>query len=250
MRWSILGVLLSVAVHLGVGVSIASLPKDVVRKHSLVSVVDKKKKKDEKKEDEKPKDEPPPPPPPKQEPRARGPRPKAPENTPPPPAANAPPPSAAHAALAALPNLGISMAGGPGAGGVGIAVPPPAGRRRGPCGGPAARATEERPKTTAKAKDDCAEPDAVKPKMIVAIAQDRIIAAAQAAGGIEGRIRLELLVDENGNVTAVKVMSGLGGAIDEAALSAAKRVKVTASTRCGRPVAGRLVVAITVRNPD
>ena len=45
-------------------------------------------------------------------------------------------------------------------------------------------------------------------------------------------------------------MSGLGGAIDEAAMSAAKRVKVTPSTRCGHAVAGRVVVAITVRNPD
>ena len=83
-----------------------------------------------------------------------------------------------------------------------------------------------------------------------AIAQDRIIAAAQAAGGIEGRIRLEILVDENGNILSARVMSGLGGAIDEAAVSAAKRAKVTASTKCGRAVAGRLVVAITVRNPD
>jgi protein TonB len=244
-RWTLLGVLLSLAVHLGVGAGIAAIPRDMVRKHSLVAIVDKKKKKEEKKDDDKPlKDEPPPPPKPKEPPRP-APKPKpAPENVPPPPPANTPPPSAAaHPQLAALPDLGISMAGGPG--GVGIAIPV---GPTGPDPGPAVRDVAA-PKTTAKPKDDCTE-DAVKPKLVGAIAQDRIIAAAQAAGGVEGRIRLELLVDENGTITSARVTTGLGGAIDEAAISAAKRAKVTASTKCGRPVAGRLVVAITVRNPD
>ncbi len=135
------------------------------------------------------------------------------------------------------------MAGGPG-GGVGIAVPPP--QAAAPADAPR---TVEGTAPKPKPKDDCTE-DAVKPKLVGAIPQDRIIAAAQAAGGVEGKIRLELLIDENGNITSARVTTGLGGAIDEAALSAAKRAKVTASTRCGRPVAGRLVVAITVRNPD
>jgi periplasmic protein TonB len=89
----------------------------------------------------------------------------------------------------------------------------------------------------------------VKPKS-VPISQGGIIAAAQAAGGIEGRIRLELQIDENGNVTSVRVMTGLGGAVDEAAVAAAKRAKVSPITRCGRPVAGRMVYAMTIRNPD
>jgi protein TonB len=242
MRWTILGVLLSVAVHLGLGFGIARIPKDAVHKHSLVAVVDKKKKKEDKKEPAK--DEPPPPPPKPKEPPRAAPRPKAaPENTPPPAPVNTPPSAAVHPQLAALPNLGISMAGGPG-GGVGIAVPLP--QAGAPADAP--RAVEGvAPKP--KPRDDCPE-DAVKPKLIGAIAQDRIIAAAQAAGGIEGRIRLEILVDEAGNVTSARVTSGLGGAIDEAAVSAARRVKVTPSTKCGRPIAGRLVVAMTIRNPD
>ena len=136
------------------------------------------------------------------------------------------------------------MAGGPGAG-VGIAVP------TGPGGAapPAAAKAADAPKAAARPKDECTEAP-VKPKLLGGIAQEGIRAAAQAAGGVEGRIRLEILVDENGNVTSVRVMAGLGGAIDAAALAAAKRVKVTASTRCGKPVAGRLVIAITVRNPD
>jgi protein TonB len=239
-RWTILGVLLSLAVHLGVGIGIAAIPKDMVRKHSLVAIVDKKKK--AKKDEDKPvKDEPPPPPKPKEPPRAL-PKPKpAPENTPPPPANTPPPSAAAHAQLAALPNLGISMAGGPG--GVGIAVP------TGPTGpdlGTAAAREVEAPKTALKPKDDCTE-DAVKPKLGAGgIPQEGIKAAAQAAGGIEGKIRLELLVDENGVVTSARVISGLGGGVDDAAISAGRRAKLTPSTKCGRPVAGRLVVSVRV----
>jgi TonB family protein len=163
------------------------------------------------------------------------------QNTPPPPAAAPAPAAAAHPTLAALPELGISMAGGPG--GVGIAVP------RRPLDAPEAAKAVEGVRPAPRPRDDCAE-EALKPKLAGAIAQDRIISAAQAAGGVEGKIRLELLTDEVGNVTSVRVLSGLGGAIDEAAMSAARQVKVTPSTRCSRAVAGRLVVAISVRNPD
>lgn len=184
-RWMILGLSLSLAAHVGIGVSIASIPKDVVTKHSLVSVFEKKKpKKEEKKEALK--DEPPPPPPKAKEPPRAAPKPKAVvENTPPPPPANTPPPSAAHPQLAALPNLGISMAGGPG-GGVGIAVPMP--QAEAP-GGDAPRTVEgTAPKP--KPKDDCPE-DAVKPKYVAgSIPLAGIIAASRAAGGIEGRMRI------------------------------------------------------------
>lgn len=240
MRWTILGVLLSLAVHVGLGVSISAIPKDLVRKHSLVAVVDKKKKKDDKKEPLK--DEPPPPPPRKEPPRP-APKPVAvPENTPPPPANTPPPSAAAHPQLAALPNLGISMAGGPGGGGIAVPLPQAAGPADAP-------RTVEGPAPKPKPKDDdCTEAD-VKPKS-VPIAREGIMAASQAMGGIEGRLRLELQLDASGNVTSVQVMSGLGGAIDAAAVAAAKRAKVSPITRCGRPVAGRLVWAMTLRNQE
>jgi TonB family protein len=245
MRGRSVAVAVSIAAHVAAAAGIAAIPRDVARRSTLVAVVEKKKD-DKKKADEKQaKAEDPTPPPPIPAPRA-APKPKpASQNTPPPPPAAAPPAAApaaaAHPTLAALPDLGISMAGGPG--GVGIAVPARA------SDAPDAPKAVEGVRPAPKPKDDCAE-DAVKPKLAGAIAQDRIIAAAQAAGGVEGKIRLELLVDETGAVTSVRVMAGLGGAIDEAAVSAARRVKVNPSTRCGRAVAGRLVVAITVRNPD
>jgi len=247
MRWPILGIVGTVVVHLGVGVFIAYIPKDAGKRSHLIAVVEqrKKKKEEKKKEEDKVKAPEEPPPPPK---TVTAPRPKpkaAPEPAPPPPPTNAPAAvAAAHPALAALPDLGISMAGGPGIGG-GIAVP------SGHGGGDAAAAAKaaDAPRAAARPKDDCTEAP-VKPKLLGAIAQEGIRSAAQAAGGVEGRIRLALQIDENGNVTSVSVMAGLGGAIDAAAVAAAKRVKVAASTHCGKPVAGRLVIAITVRNPD
>jgi protein TonB len=237
----ILGIVLSLAAHSAISFGISAIPKDVGKKSHLIAVVDskkKKKKKEEKPEEEKPAkaDEPPPPPKPIQPPR---PAPKAkapPENTPPPPtnahAANA----ATHAALAALPSLGISMAGGPGGGGIAV---PMGGGDVAPVGGPAPEA-----KAAAKPKDDCTE-EVVKPKLSGGLATGGIKAAAQAEGR-EGKVRLEILVDENGNVTAVRILTGLGGSIDQAALAAAKQARLTPATRCGRKVAGRLLVSIPI----
>lgn len=245
MRWQVWGVGLSIAVHAGAVLAVAFIPKETAKKSHLIAVVDKKRKND-KKDDDKPAkaDEPPPPPPKPVTPPKPKRAPKV-ENTPPPP--STPPPSAAAAAhpqIDALPKLNLTMTGGPGAGGISVPTGP-----TGPADPGPAHAADAPKGPAPKPKDDCTE-DPVKPKLVGAIPQDRIIAAAQAAGGVEGKIRLELQVDETGNITSVRVTTGLGGAIDEAALSAARRAKVTPSTRCGRPVAGRLVVAITVRNPD
>jgi protein TonB len=136
------------------------------------------------------------------------------------------------------------MSGGTGTG-PGIAVPINAGGNDSRVAPPVAEA----PKAAAPKKDDCTE-DPIKPKAMGSPDQSRIIAAAQAAGGVEGKIRLEILVDETGNITSVRVMAGLGGAIDDAAVAAYRRVKISPATRCGKPVSGRLVVAFTVRNPD
>jgi len=227
-RWTILGVCLSLAAHLAMGAGVAAIPKDVAPKHSLVSVFEKKKKPEEKKAE--PKDEPPPPPPKPKEPRA-APKPKAVvENTPPPPSTTPPPSAVAHPQLAALPNLGISMAGGPG-GGVGIAIPLPQA-----AGAADGARTVEGPAPKPKPKeDDCTEAE-VKATPIGVPPQPTYTDDARNAG-IEGRVRVSMQIDASGNVTSVSVLTGLGHGLDEAALAAAKRAKFKPATRCGKPVA-------------
>ena len=61
---------------------------------------------------------------------------------------------------------------------------------------------------------------------------------------IEGRVLLELSIDEQGAVTAARVVNGLGHGLDEAAIAAAKNLRFAAATSSGRPVASRFMLAM------
>ena len=65
--------------------------------------------------------------------------------------------------------------------------------------------------------------------------QPAYTAEAQQAG-VEGKVRLELTIDATGHVTTVKVLSGLGFGLDEAAIAAAKQYTFAPATKCGRSV--------------
>src|SRR5690606_16494740 len=54
--------------------------------------------------------------------------------------------------------------------------------------------------------------------------------------GIEGRVVLQFIVDERGNVINPIVLRGIGGGCDEAALEAIKDIKFTPGLQRGRPV--------------
>jgi periplasmic protein TonB len=58
---------------------------------------------------------------------------------------------------------------------------------------------------------------------------------AARAAGIEGKVRVQLTVDETGHVVDVKLLQGLGYGLDEAALAAAKRAEFEPALRCGKP---------------
>jgi protein TonB len=91
------------------------------------------------------------------------------------------------------------------------------------------------------AADACSEP-ASKPKP-VSVPQPAYTEAARAAS-VEGRVRVELTVDEAGRVIAVKVLQGLGYGLDEAALAAARSASFTPALRCGRPVRATFTIAM------
>ena len=147
-------------------------------------------------------------------------------------------PTPAPQALAALPDFGLTLDGG-GSGGVPIA-------RALPAGGPPSRSSEgpvKRALTAASAPlDPCAEPPA-KPKP-TNVPQPVYTDQARAAG-IEGKVRVELTVDESGRVVSVRVISGLGHGLDEAAVSAAQRATFQPAIRCGK--ATRATFTISMR---
>jgi protein TonB len=64
------------------------------------------------------------------------------------------------------------------------------------------------------------------------------------AAGIEGRVRVEISLDESGHVQSARVVSGLGHGLDESAMEAAKRMSFNPATRCGSAVKSTFVVSM------
>lgn len=157
-----------------------------------------------------------------------------------------------HAAMNALPDFGISLSGADLGAGVGVAVP-----SGGDFAGDADEAGVDSKKRAAPVKEkvlksgssagpgssagSCDEaPTKPKPKGFV---QPQYTDDARAAE-IEGRVRLKLTIDSQGNVTNVEVLSGLGHGLDQSAVAAAKRMHFTPSMLCGKPRNSSFVVSM------
>jgi protein TonB len=157
-----------------------------------------------------------------------------------------PPPSAAPAPLEALPDFGLELGGG--IGGLAVAPAPETlgAAQKGPVAARAAAPTAVKrtaavhaPSSTA---DECDEPPAKpKPKNVP---QPAYTDRAREAG-IEGKVRIELTVDETGRVVGVRVLSGLGYGLDEAAVAAAQSASFEPAIRCGKP--SRATFTISMR---
>jgi protein TonB len=65
--------------------------------------------------------------------------------------------------------------------------------------------------------------------------------------GIEGRVVLQFIVDERGNVVNPTVIRGIGGGCDEAAIDAIRGVKFTPGMQRGRPVKVQFQLPIVFR---
>lgn len=65
--------------------------------------------------------------------------------------------------------------------------------------------------------------------------------------GIEGRVVVQFIIDENGQVVDPQVVRGIGGGCDEAAIEAVKQVEFTPGRQRGRPVKVRYSLPITFR---
>jgi protein TonB len=215
----------SLVAHVAVAFGIDSI--DVKKSHAATSIQIAETKKPAKKE-------PPPPakidPPRKPEPPSRERRAAAAKP------AEAPPPEApAKAApIADLPDFGLALSGG--IDGTGVALPNGTSAAGGPrqAGGPAKAAPRKLAAIdpASRALDACDEP-AAKPKPRN-VPQPVGTEAARAAG-VEGKVRVQLTVDEAGHVVDVKLLQGLGYGLDEAALSAARRAEFEPAVRCGKP---------------
>jgi periplasmic protein TonB len=169
------------------------------------------------------------------------------------PAAEPPPPDPApaqHAALNAMPDFGISMTGvgGPGTGvGVGIPVGPGGGNSNGVKGLTAPPPKEKSfgtVKEAVQAEGPCGD-DPVKAKPLGTFNPPYTDEARSAE--VEGRVKLKLSVDAQGNVTDVQVLAGLGHGLDESAIATARRMKFTPASACSKPVSSTFIVGASFR---
>jgi protein TonB len=65
--------------------------------------------------------------------------------------------------------------------------------------------------------------------------------------GIEGRVFVEFVIDERGNVVNPRIVRGIGGGCDEAALAAVKKVKFKPGMQRGKPVRVRYTLPVTFK---
>jgi len=106
-----------------------------------------------------------------------------------------------------------------------------------------------------KAPEKAADPASVRPSPVplyeldsqpTVIGEVRIPYPEDARSrGIEGTVVLSVLVDETGHVRTVKILSGPGGGLDQAAAKAVERIRFRPATRKGQPVAAQITYRYT-----
>ncbi len=221
----------SIAVHGVALLALGSIREKKAVEATAISVVDTPKPKEKPPEPAKVE----PPPEPKTPKVAR----RAPAPAPVPEAVNPPPAAPTTASLASAPDFGLELSGGGSTGGLAVAVPA-AGAAR-----PAPTKTVTKSLSSAKPElvsDACAEEGPFKPKLVTP-PQPAYTDAARAAG-VEGKVRVQIDVDETGAVVAVRVLAGLGYGLDEAAIAAAKAAVFQPAQRCGKPVRSTFTVSM------
>lgn len=85
--------------------------------------------------------------------------------------------------------------------------------------------------------------DAAKPARPSSISRPAYTDAARAAG-IEGKVRVEVEIDDLGKVGRVTVLTSLDPGLDAAAIRAMKMTRFEPAVRCGEPVSSTLRIAV------
>lgn len=225
----------SLLVHASLAAAVSGIRQERRRESTAITLAEGKKKID--------------PPKPVDPPRAlelpepsKNPLPKAaPRRAPAPAPKSAPaeaPRAAAPSALEALPDFGLSLSGSVGAGGLAVPAGAPNAAPAAGSQAPPPQAARAAPKP---AEDGCDEP--LKKPRPVTLAQPSYTPQAIEAR-VEGKVRVELTLDEQGKVISARVLSGLGHGLDQRALEAARHGTFSPGTRCGKPTRATLVVGV------
>lgn len=82
---------------------------------------------------------------------------------------------------------------------------------------------------------------------LAAIQKNIVYPEVAKKAGVEGRVIVQFVVDENGNVQDAEVVRGLGAGLDEVALSAVQKAKFKPGMQRGKPVKVKMSLPITFR---
>jgi len=237
-------VVVSLLMHVGAGVALVGAARETKRRKAIAVAVAEAKKKAE------PKKPTPPPPPPKPKRVA----PKVVAAAPKPEPVNAAPKAAPAPKVAAQTALSMSNDDAPGDG-IALGGPATGGGPSVPGAAAAApakvasavstsrtRRTREALGEGAKAEGEGAAGDAPcteDPTKPVPVYKTEIeYTAAARAEGVEGKLKIRIIVAADGSVSDVEVLSSVEPALDAAAIAAAKLWRFKPAMACGKPVAG------------
>jgi protein TonB len=232
-------IIVSLAVHAGVAVSLMSAAQQGEKRKAIQVAVAAAKKKAEP-----PKPPPPPPPKPRQAPRvvASAPKPAAVTEAPKPVARAAPVATALAMSNDDAPG-GIALGGPSGGGGPSAGAAAPTRVASAVSSGRTKRAREALGAGTTGAGESAAgageapcEEEPTKPVPVFRADFEYTVAAKTE--GIEGKIKVRFTVAADGSVSDVEVLTSVDPALDQVAVSAARQWRFTPAMRCGKPVAG------------
>src|SRR4051812_35717099 len=213
--------IVSVAAHLALGAALALIPQEKL--HEIVAIA-----LNEAKEEKKP--EPPKPPEHKADRPARAPG----HNVR--PVLAAPAEAASPTDIPSFTDIAVALDSSS-ADGIAVNVAPKA------VAAPMAAVVPVKPKVLVAhhAEASCSE-EIVKARPLAMVRPSYTDSARHAR--VQGRVRIELMVSETGEVTGVRLLQGLGYGLDEAALAAVRRLRFSAATRCSKPVSAPFVIAM------
>jgi periplasmic protein TonB len=213
----------SIGAHVAVAVVLGAIEIHKAHVATAIEIADIKPK-------EKPAEPPKPPPVTPPKPAVRQPRPSG---APRPVAAAASPAAQANPTFSDLPDFGLALEGGI-SDGIPVSVAPPQTVMPAASPMPAQVAVKPVPKRAC--------PTSNKPRPI-SVPQPAYPEAA-IASGISGKVRVQLTIDELGQVIDTHLLQRLGREFDEAALAAVRTARFAPATDCGKATRGTFTIAL------
>ena len=82
---------------------------------------------------------------------------------------------------------------------------------------------------------------------IMAIAQNVIYPEEAHKNNVEGKVIIEVVIDQDGSILETKVLKGIGSGCDEAAVAAIEKTKFLPAEQDGKNVKSKVVIPVSFK---